>query len=128
MNARNKEIAAGTNGNARLRGTVLRQLAALAQMKTPELREKWRELNGAEPPAYNRQHLVRRLAYRMQEMYYGGLNECANQRLAELGQTDVLARIARKSEKKNEPARCSTTTIAPDVTREGSPRTRRCEA
>lgn len=101
MNAKNKEIEAGTNGNARLRGTVLRQLAALAKMKTPELREKWRELNGTEPPAYNRQHLVRRLAYRIQEMYYGGLNERANQRLAELGQTDVLASIASKPEKKS---------------------------
>ncbi len=100
MNATNDDRARAANGNDRLRGAVLHQLALLAKMKTPELREKWRELNGTEAPAYNRQHLVRRLAYRIQEMYYGGLEERAKRRLAELADSDELALAAPKAQKK----------------------------
>ena len=94
MNATNRLKNDGGNGADRLRGTVLRQLAALSKMKVPELREKWRELNGVKPPAYNRQYLIRRLAYRIQEMYYGGLNETAKQQLAQVAEADPLACIA----------------------------------
>jgi hypothetical protein len=100
MNATNQQRTKAAKSNEHLRGTVLRQLAALAKMKTPELREKWRELNGTEPPAYKRQHLVRRLAYRIQEMYYGGLEDRAQQHLAELAETDALALVTGKPKKK----------------------------
>jgi Protein of unknown function (DUF2924) len=33
----------------------------------------WKELNGAEAPPYNRRFLESRLAYRIQELAYGGL-------------------------------------------------------
>ena len=49
------------------------RLAALKTTPTPELRTQWRDLFGTEPPAYNRRHLENRLAYRIQELAYGGL-------------------------------------------------------
>jgi len=49
------------------------RLAALRTMPMPELKVEWRTLFGAEPPAHNRRHLESRLAYRIQELAYGGL-------------------------------------------------------
>jgi hypothetical protein len=48
--------------------TVLAQLAALPEKTTPELKQLWRDLYGREPPPYNKPFLVKRLAYRIQEL------------------------------------------------------------
>lgn len=53
---------------------VLAQLAALPAKKTPELRAMWRDLYGTEPPLYNRRYLESRLAFRIQELSFGGLS------------------------------------------------------
>ena len=53
--------------------SVLAQLAALKTTPTPALKAKWRELFDTEPPPYNRRFLESRLAYRIQELAYGGL-------------------------------------------------------
>jgi hypothetical protein len=60
-----------------LRGSVLKQLAVLSKMSLEQLREKWLELFGGEPPFYKSQFMIKRLAYRIQELYYGGLSETA---------------------------------------------------
>ncbi|MFN7308291.1 MAG: DUF2924 domain-containing protein, partial [Acetobacteraceae bacterium] len=52
---------------------VLGRLAALNTTETPDLKQQWRELFGAEPPPYNRRFLESRLGYRIQELAYGGL-------------------------------------------------------
>ena len=44
----------------------------------------WRELTGTEPPPYNRTFLVKRLAYRIQELAFGGLSVQAERRLDDL--------------------------------------------
>ncbi len=64
-----------------MKDTVLSQLAALKGAPTPTLRAKWRELFDTEPPAYNRRFLESRLAYRIQELAYGGLNQQTLERL-----------------------------------------------
>ncbi len=53
--------------------TVLARLAALKTTPTPELKEQWRTLFGKEPPPFNRRYIESRLAYRIQELTYGGL-------------------------------------------------------
>jgi hypothetical protein len=53
--------------------TVLARLAALKTTRTADLKQQWRELLGTEPPPYNRRFLESRLAYRIQELAYGGL-------------------------------------------------------
>jgi hypothetical protein len=40
---------------------------------TPDLKQQWRELFETEPPPFNRRYLESRLAYRIQELAYGGL-------------------------------------------------------
>ena len=49
------------------------RLAALKTTPTPDLKQQWRELFDTEPPPYNRRFLESRLAYRIQELAYGGL-------------------------------------------------------
>ena len=66
--------------------TVLARLAALKTNPTPELRRQWRELFGKEPPLYNRRFLESRLAYRIQELAYGGLKPETIERLEALGE------------------------------------------
>ena len=53
--------------------STLRQVAQLGKLSFPELQTRWRSLFGDEPPAYHRRFLVKRLAYRIQELAYGGL-------------------------------------------------------
>ena len=49
------------------------RLAALKTTSTPDLKQQWRELFDTEPPPFNRRYLESRLAYRIQELAYGGL-------------------------------------------------------
>ena len=53
--------------------SVLAQLAALPGKTAPELKQLWRELYDREAPSFNKPFLVKRLAYRIQELAYGGL-------------------------------------------------------
>jgi Protein of unknown function (DUF2924) len=62
-------------------GTVLAQIAALKTKSTPELRGKWRELFGQEPPVLGRRYLEDRIVYRVQELHFGGLSDRARRRL-----------------------------------------------
>ena len=61
--------------------TVLAQLAALKTVPVAELKQKWRDLFDRDPPPYNRRFLEDRLAYRIQELAYGGLTEASLERL-----------------------------------------------
>ncbi len=65
---------------------VLGRLAALKTAATPALKQQWRELFGTEPPPYNRRFLESRLAYRIQELAYGGLRPETLARLEVLGE------------------------------------------
>src|SRR5215204_2774170 len=66
--------------------SVLTRLAALKSASTPALKAKWRELFETEPPPYNRCFLESRLAYRIQELVYGGLKPETVERLRALGE------------------------------------------
>ena len=83
------------------RATVLRQVAALDGLATPDLRARWRELYGKEPPRFNRQFLIKRLAYRIQELAYGGLSDDTRARLArvlkEEGYNDLGVKTGRRA-------------------------------
>ena len=62
------------------------RLAALKSTPTKELKNQWRELFETEPPAFNRRYLESRLAYRIQELAYGGLKPETVRRLEMLGE------------------------------------------
>ncbi len=54
-----------------MKNGVLAQITELETLSFPELKARWRDLYGIEPPSYNRAHIVKRLAYRIQELAYG---------------------------------------------------------
>ena len=120
MNESGKGSPESSNGS-RVRHSVLRQLATLETMPMDQLRERWRDLYGAEPPHYRRQFLIKRLAYRIQELFYGGLSDAAKTRLQQAAQDDPMARhgppgLRQSPEPGRHPARHP---VRPDM--EGSP-------
>jgi len=62
------------------------RLAALKTTPMPDLKRQWRELFETEPPAFNRRYLESRLAYRIQELTFGGLKPETVKRLEALGE------------------------------------------
>ncbi len=65
---------------------VLGRVAALKAASAADLKQQWRELFGTEPPPFNRPYLESRLAYRVQELAYGGLKPETRARLEALGE------------------------------------------
>jgi Protein of unknown function (DUF2924) len=82
-----------------VKSTVLSQLAALKSAPADVLKARWRELFDTEPPAYNRRFLESRLAYRIQELAYGGLGRETLDRLKAMSKQyatrDPIERKAR---------------------------------
>src|ERR1700682_533811 len=66
--------------------SVLAQLAALKGAPATALKTKWRALFDTEPPPYNRRFLESRLAYRIQELAFGGLKPETVERLIALAE------------------------------------------
>jgi hypothetical protein len=66
--------------------SVLAQIGALKSMPVAGLKARWQELFDTEPPPYNRRFLESRLAYRIQELAFGGLKPETVQRLAALAE------------------------------------------
>jgi hypothetical protein len=62
------------------------RVAALKTTPTLDLKQQWRELFDSEPPPFNRRYLESRLAYRIQELAYGGLKSETIRRLERLGE------------------------------------------
>ena len=66
--------------------SVLAQIGALRSVPVAGLKARWRELFDTEPPPYNRRFLESRLAYRIQELAYGGLRPATVAWLEVLGE------------------------------------------
>ncbi len=83
--------------------SVLARVAALKAMPTAELREQWNALFDRPAPLYNRRFLESRLAYRIQELAYGGLRPETVRRLEQLGEQldggNIAVRRARGSDR-----------------------------
>jgi len=67
-----------------MNSNVVAELSALKAAPVSQLKARWRELFDTEPPAYNRRNLEARLAYRIQELAYGGLSRDTIKRLEAL--------------------------------------------
>lgn len=83
--------------------TVLSQIDALNRMSTAQLRNRWGELFGGEPGMLGRSYLIRRLAYRIQELAYGGLSREARKALNAIadGASVQAATRAKKRQRVN---------------------------
>jgi hypothetical protein len=80
--------------------TILAQIAGLKTKSTPELRDTWRELFGVEPPALGRRYLEDRIAYRIQELHFGGLSERTRRKLDAL-----VDQLEPKAARRRDPGR-----------------------
>lgn len=84
--------------------SVMARVASLPTTTTPELKQMWRDLFHQEPPPFNRRFLETRLAYRIQELAYGGLKRETQKRLELLGeQLDGGKKEVRRRRQDNRP-------------------------
>jgi hypothetical protein len=75
------------------------QLAELRRLSMPDLKQRWRDLIGTDPPQYSRTFLVSRLAYRLQELAHGGMSPSAladMEAILDDAGCDRLGRIRRR--------------------------------
>jgi Protein of unknown function (DUF2924) len=61
--------------------SIAAKVAAPPKTPTAALKQMWRDLYGQEPPGLSRSYLVSRLAYRIQELAYGGLKPSTRTKL-----------------------------------------------
>ncbi|MHB1000797.1 MAG: DUF2924 domain-containing protein [Armatimonadota bacterium] len=64
-----------------MRNSILKQVVNLSNLSHDELKNLYITLHGSEPPAYNRDFIIKRLAYRLQEIAFGGLSERVQKKL-----------------------------------------------
>jgi len=83
--------------------TVLARLAALKTQPIANLKQQWRDLFETEPPPYNRRFLEHRLAYRIQELAYGGLKPETIKKLKAIAQEVDGGNPARRQSAKDRP-------------------------
>ncbi|MBF0445794.1 MAG: DUF2924 domain-containing protein [Magnetococcales bacterium] len=88
--------------------TVLKRVANLPGTPIAELRTMWKNLYNQDPPPHGKPFLVRRLAYRIQELEWGGLSEITESRMNALarGDADPKAKSTangKKRKKNNHP-------------------------
>lgn len=67
-----------------MNGSIPQQIARFQSMTVGELRLEWERLYGETTRSRNRDYLWKRLAWRIQELEYGGLSEAAKARILEL--------------------------------------------
>jgi DUF2924 family protein len=70
-------VAANPTGHHELS----QRIAALNGLAPQQLRAEWRRLCRGQPPRLSRDLLIRTIAYRMQELVYGGLSKATQRKL-----------------------------------------------
>jgi hypothetical protein len=63
------------------RHELSQRIAALNELTAQQLRDEWRRLYRGQPPRLSRDLLIRTIAYRMQELTYGGLSKATQRKL-----------------------------------------------
>lgn len=74
-----------------------RELLALEEMSVGELVEKFSSVFGKDTRTRNRPYLIRKIAWRLQELAAGGLSDRAKARLAELAASAPLRHVAPRA-------------------------------
>ena len=82
--ARDAATAVATNSTGR--HELSQRIVALNELTAQQLRDEWRRLYRGQPPRLSRDLLIRTIAYRMQQLVYGGLSKATQRKL------DALAR------------------------------------
>jgi hypothetical protein len=77
-----------------MKTAVLMEIEKLRRASLSALRQKYREVFGEETPCRHRQHLFRRIAWRLQALAEGDLSERARQRAGEIARDADLRIVA----------------------------------
>ncbi|HPI77038.1 MAG TPA: DUF2924 domain-containing protein [bacterium] len=78
--------------------TIAKQIQALRRMSVADLRAKYHEVYGEHTRSANKDWLWKRIAWRLQELSYGGLSERARNRAAEIAdEADLRLRVPRNA-------------------------------
>jgi hypothetical protein len=89
-----------------------KEVKTLKSMCIVDLREKYREVFGENPRSSHKDFLIKRIAWRIQALAYGGLSERARQRAEELANdADLRIRAPKgfyKPEAASEASECTT--------------------
>jgi len=75
---------------------IVKELAALRRMTVTQLRTRYGEVLGEQTRSSNRQHLIRRIAWRLQALEHGTLSQRARRKAAELADEANLRLTAPK--------------------------------
>ena len=75
---------AGENVLTGSHSELSQRIAALTDFTAQQLRDEWRRLYRDKPPRMSRDLLCRAIAYRMQELAYGGLSKATHRKLMAL--------------------------------------------
>ncbi len=70
-----------------MKDSIAASVNALQSMSIPKLKDKYRELYGKEISIANKGYLIKKIAWRIQEIEYGGLSEQVKQRALEIAKT-----------------------------------------
>ena len=84
-------FTSGAPGKPGPNRTVLRELSRLPELTIPELKEQYRSLFGKPPPFHTQAFLIKRIAYRLQEIAHGGVSEAAHLKMTALLQKHGMA-------------------------------------
>lgn len=66
--------------------SVLHQINEIQRMSLTELKKKWIDLFGSDPGKLSKQYMTRRLAYRIQELTFGGLSKQTRDKLTSIAE------------------------------------------
>ncbi len=76
---------------------IAKELAAMRRMTVTQLRTRYVEVLGEQTRSSNRQHLIRRIAWRLQSSEHGTLSQRARRKAAELADEADLRLTAPKN-------------------------------
>jgi hypothetical protein len=76
-----RDAASSAAANPTSYSELSQRIASLNESTAQQLRDEWRRLYRGQPPRLSRDLLVRTIAYRMQELAYGGLSKATQRKL-----------------------------------------------
>ena len=82
--ATSRPSSAPENTHPRSQLELAQKIGALTDLSAQQLRDEWRRLYRGQPPRLSRDLLIRAVAYRMQELVYGGLSKATQRKLLTL--------------------------------------------
>jgi hypothetical protein len=76
-----RDTATAVTANSTRLHELSQRIAVLDGLTAQQLRDEWRRLYRGQPPRLSRDLLIRTIAYRMQELVYGGLSKATQRKL-----------------------------------------------